>query len=430
MRRLRRLGRSLFAENRSLTAVALVFCACVVIALSTGFWLTWRLAYAVVVGVPLAYAWSRMNLRGLDVVPDRHVDRLQEGGEFEERITVRNRSWLGKVWLEVDDPSDMPGHNARRVITVPARGERTWRVRSTIRRRGLYAIGPVEVTTGDPFGLFRHTRTYGRSQNVLVYPRAVELPGFSVPAASLPGEGRFRRPTHYVTPNASGVREYEFGDSFNRIHWPTSARTGDLMVKIFELDPASDIWIVLDLERGAHAGEGDESTEEYGVRIAASVARYFLMANRSVGFMSYGRRFDVVEADRGVQQYTRILESLAMARAWGDAPLAGLLSNEARRFGRHTTVIAVTASTDEAWVAALSALQQRGVKLAVVLIEPSTFGAAESSLGVFASLAASDIFTYMVKRADDLQAALASGTEAGAETSTAWGTGAEGRGDA
>jgi len=244
---------------------------------------------------------------------------------------------------------------------------------------------------------------------VLVYPRATDLPSFSVPAASLPGEGRFRRRTHYVTPNASGVRPYEFGDSFNRIHWPSSARTGDLMVKIFELDPASDIWVILDLHEPVQAGEGDESTEEYGVRIAASVARYFLTANRSVGFLSFGRRFDAIEADRGIQQYTRILESLAMARGRGDVPLGDLLANEARRFGRHTTVVVVTPSTDEAWVAGLGALQHRGVKVAAILLEPETFGGAGRTLEVFASLVANEVFTYVVKQRDDLPAALGSG---------------------
>ena len=409
-----RLYRDLFVTNRSLTTVVLLFMACIVVALSTGFWLTWRLAYVAMIGVPVAYVWSRLNLRGIEVVPDRQADRLQEGGEFDERITVYNRTWISKIWLEVDDPSEMPGHQAKRVVTVPARGSKTWRVRSTIRRRGLYSIGPVEITTGDPFGLFHHTRTFGNKHNVLVYPRAVELPNFSVPAANLPGEGRFRRRTHYVTPNASGVRPYEFGDSFNRIHWKSTARTGELMVKIFELDPASDIWLILDLERGVHVGEGEDSTEEYAVRIAASVARYFLMANRSVGFMSFGRKFDVEEPERGVQQYTRILESLAMARAWGDVPLGGLLTNESRRFGRHTTVVVITPSTDEAWVEGLGVLQQRGVKLAAILIEPSTFGSTESSLGVFASLAASDVYTYMVKRSDDLLTALGSGAEADA----------------
>lgn len=413
MRPLIRLCRSVFVTNRTLTAVALMALISSLIAVATGFWLTWRMVYVAIIGVPVAYAWSRLNLAGIEVVPDRSTDRLQVGAQFEERITVRNRSWLPKIWLEIDDPSEMPGHAARRVITLGARATKSWRVHSSIRRRGLYTVGPLEVTSGDPFGMFHHRRVFGRAQNILVYPRATELPDFSVPGANLPGEGRFRRRTHYVTPNASGVRPYEYGDSFNRIHWSSTARTGELMVKIFELDPASDIWVIMDLHRDVHVGEADDSTEEYAVSIAASIVRYFLTANRTVGFLSYGRGFDIVDADRGLPQYTRILESLAMARAWGDVPLGDLLSNEARRFGRHTTVVTITPSTDEAWVAGLSALQARGVKVAAIVIEPSTFGSRESSLGVFASLAATDVSTYLVKHSDDLPTALAAGLESG-----------------
>jgi hypothetical protein len=122
--------------------------------------------------------------------------------------------------------------------------------------------------------------------------------------------------------------------------------------------------------------------------------------------MSYGRGYDLVEAERGVQQYTRILESLAMARAWGDVPLGELTASEARRFGRHTTVIVITPSADEEWVAGLAALQARGVKVAAIVVEPSTFGGDRSSLEVFAALAVTDVFSYMVKRSDDLATAL------------------------
>ena len=100
-----------------------------------------------------------------------------------------------------------------------------------------------------------------------------------------------------------------------------------------------------------------------------------------------------------------------MSRSWGDVPLGHLLANEARRFGRHTTVVVITPSTDEAWVAGLGALQQRGVKVAAILLEPSTFGGSESALAIFASLASNDVFTYIVKRADDLQTALGAGAE-------------------
>jgi uncharacterized protein (DUF58 family) len=161
------------------------------------------------------------------------------------------------------------------------------------------------------------------------------------------------------------------------------------------------------------------------VRIAASVARYFLTANRSVGYMAFGRTFEVQEAERGIQQYTRILEALAMARASGDVPIGDLVATEARRFGRHTTVVIITPSTDEAWVGGLGALQQRGVKVAAILLEASTFGGDDSSLGVFASLAGNDVYTYMVKRSDDLGSALGAGSDAGTEEQAVWRRGAE-----
>ncbi len=90
MRTLLRLYTALFVSNRSLTIVVLLFVACIIVALSTGFWLTWRLAYVAMIGVPVAYIWSRLNLRGIEFTPDRQGNRTQEGGPFEARITVPN----------------------------------------------------------------------------------------------------------------------------------------------------------------------------------------------------------------------------------------------------------------------------------------------------------------------------------------------------
>jgi uncharacterized protein (DUF58 family) len=398
---------------RSLARQKLIILLAVLVAISwtlafgTGFWLLFRLAYVLVIAVPLCYLWARFNVANLQVEVTRLVDRAQVGQMADELIVVRNPSWLARIWLEVDDPSELPGAKPRRVISLGGRRRFSWRTQTLLTRRGVYSVGPVRVSSSDPFGLFKTSQVYGGRGQIIVYPSFIDLPHFTVPPASLPGEGRFRKRTHYVTPNASGVREYVWGDSFNRIHWPSTARTGKLMVKTFELDPASDIWIVLDLQRASQAGSGDESTEEYGVKIAASVARYFLNANRNVGFMAFGDRLDMIETERGGQQMTRILELLAMARASGDVPVGNLINVEGKRFGRHTTVILITPSTDEAWVTSLLMLTQRGVKVAVVLLEASTFGARDNSLMVVSQLTAADIWTYMVKQGDDLSNTLA-----------------------
>ncbi|MCC6961476.1 MAG: DUF58 domain-containing protein [Dehalococcoidia bacterium] len=408
--------RSLLAtERRILTLVVAILLVSMFVAFGTGFWLLFRLVYIIALAIPACWAFVWWNTRGLEADVDRRTMRAQVGQEAQEVIEVRNRTPFPKVWLEVEDPSDMPGHQSRRVVIIPPRRSRNWVVTTPLRRRGLFEWGPLRITAGDPFNLFTRRRIIGGAQQILVYPPVVDLPHFQAPPANLPGEGRFRRRTHYVTPNASGVREYAPGDSFNRIHWKTTARRDELMVKTFELDPASDIWVVLDLEKRVNAGRDEESTEEYGVRIAASVARHYIVQNRPVGLITFGSDLQVVEPERGQQQLTRILETLATSYAVGDAPLGNLLMEEQRRFGRHTTLIVVTSATDDHWLTAIQSLTQRGVRAAVVLLDPTTFGDNRSPLLLYGQLMASDILTYVVRRGDDLTLAL-SPTGSGAST--------------
>jgi len=410
MRRLRRIAGWLRRYPNVAWALA-VASVCFILGFATGFWLLFRLAYVILLIIPLVYLWTRSMIDGLEVEVHRYTDRVSQGQSIDGRIVLKSTSRLPKVWLEVSDSATIPGHAPHRVLTLSAKGAHSWHYQTPALRRGLYQLGPVVVTATDPFGLFRFTRTFGNPTPILVYPNAPELPNFYLPPANLPGDGRFRRRTHTVTPNVSGLRPYEPGDSYNRVHWPATARTGNLMVKLFELDPASDIWIILDLDRRVHAGEGEEGTEEAAVKICASIARYFLSANRTVGFASFSDDLRLNDADRGANHYTRILESLALARATGDVALADLLLEESRRFGRHTTVVVVTPSTEEEWPLTLMGLQSRGVKVAAVLLEAETFGGTTSSLDVYGTLAAGGIYTYTVKSSDDLGNVLAAGSD-------------------
>ncbi len=404
---MRRLVRTAISPaHRTFTFIVILLLAAAIIAIGTGFWLLFRLSYVLAFVLPVSFFIAWYNTRGLSVAVDRRTMRAQVGQEAREVLEVQNKGWFPKLWIEVDDPSEMPGNKARRVLVIPSKGSRNWMVETPLTRRGLYTWGPVHVTGTDPFGIFRRSRTYGEAQQLLVYPPVVDLPRFQAPPAALPGEGRHRKRTHFVTPNASGVREYAPGDAFNRIHWPTSARTGQLMVKTFELDPSSDVWIILDLERRVNVGEGEESTEEYGVRAAASIARHFILANRSVGLITFGRKLQIEEPERGQQQLTRILENLAVAEAAGDGPLSNVLNEEARRFGRHTTLIVITPSTEDRWVTPVQAMVQRGVRVAAVLVDPSSFGGKQSPLMLYGELTANNIMTYVVRRGDDLSLTL------------------------
>ena len=87
-------------------------------------------------------------------------------------------------------------------------------------------------------------------------------------------------------PETGGVRDYTTGDSFGRIHWALSAKHQRLMSKTFEQPLTTDLWILLDLDRDVHFGEGEESTVEYAVSLAASMASQVHSRGRQVGLIA------------------------------------------------------------------------------------------------------------------------------------------------
>ena len=393
-------------RRRGFIVLAILLVVVFAIGFSSNFWMPLRLGYVLLFGLIAAFVWSRLNARGISIRMSASRERVQVGETIIERFEISNATRVPTLWAEIEEETDLPGHRPRFVTSLRGRGRRFWRLQTECRRRGLFQVGPVVVRTGDPFDIFRREVRFGRRRQVIVYPRAVDLPRYSVPPANLPGEGRFRRRTHYVTPNASGIRDYEPGDSVNRIHWKSTLRTGQLKVKTFELDPASHLWIVLDLLGQDHAGEGDAASVEYGVTAAASIARLFLAQNRTVGLMMFGDHFDVVEPDRGTQHLGRMLESLAVAQPVGDVSLSTLLYQQAARWGRHTTLIAITGSTDERWVGAVETLQRRGVQVAVVMLDLESFGGRGGGDEVAAELMARGVQTNIIREGDWLPAVL------------------------
>lgn len=403
-------------------------------ALTIGHSLFFNLVYLTGAILVLSFVWAWFNIHWVKVTRHVRTSHVQVGGFVEERLVLQNTGPLPKLWIELKDNSNLPLHRASRVISnLGGRRQRSWPARTPCYRRGRFMLGPISLYSSDPFGLFPLKKDLPKqfSSPVVVYPMAVDLPEFQPPVGEQIGGDALRRRTHYVTTNVSGIREYVFGDSFNRIHWPSTARTGKMMVKEFELDPIADVWIFLDLERRVQAGlshdqiplpqlpqvhwerlpkfELPPSTEEYGVTIAASLAKHFIRQNRNVGLITYAnvQHRDIAQSDRGERQLTRIYEMLAVAQANGTIPMAEVLAAETMHLSRNTTAIIVTPSTEIDWVNVARNLNNRGVKVTAVLLDPGTFGVAYNSLDVEIELTASHVPHYVVRNGDRLEQALA-----------------------
>lgn len=405
--------------------LVLLILAAVVAGQVTDWGVADHLALALLVILVVSWVWARLSLSGISVVRRTAADRAQVGQSLQETLAVRNSSRIGKLWVELLDRSSLPGHDPGRVVGVPGRSAVEWDTRTVCVRRGRYHLGPIDIRSGDPLGIFTSRLAYSETPEVIVYPAVVGLREAGIPEGALSGGSALERRTHHVTSNVAGVRDYIPGDAFNRISWSATARLGQIMVKEFDLDPTADVWILLDLHRGpqrlatrsvnwAPDERGNwppeawlDSTEEYAVTVAASLAERFLREGRNVGLIASGAHLETIPADRSDRQLMKILESLAVVRADGELPLAELLVAEGRRFGRHDFMMVVTASLDERWVASLAEIAQRGVRVSAALIEPETFGSGPSSLLTVSALAAAGIPAHLVKYGEPIARAFA-----------------------
>jgi uncharacterized protein (DUF58 family) len=353
--------------------VLIVTTILVVAAFSTGLLFLFYLLYLAIIVVGGSYVLVRLGLTDLEA--GYAVSQLHGhvGDKLRVTYTLRNGSRIPKVWLEVHNPSTLPGALPGRAIALGGRTERSWLIRVPLTRRGHFRIEPLHIRTGDPFGFFEAAATVGQGVSVVVYPRLEPIPGWRLPSALLEGSHASPERTMQTTPLATTVRPYAPGDSMNRIHWKTTARHGEIQVKEFDLEQTADAWIVLDLQRSIAAGRGDESTTEAAIRAAAAIADKALAENRAVGMTINTNRMAVLPADRGGRQHQKVMQMLSAVDADGTGPLVETMVATVGRLRRGMTAVVITPSVDPSWVRPLASLRARGVSCVAVTLDPGAF---------------------------------------------------------
>lgn len=407
--------------NRRNSIYMLLIC-CLLAGLLTGRGFFFNLAYLFGALLILSGIWSWLTINWVQISRNTRTRRAQVGKALEEQFSVRNTGLVPKVWLEVRDHSDVPGHHAS--FVVPALrpfGSYRWDASTICAKRGEYTLGPLTLISGDPFGLFQATRHISATSKILVFPPTIPIAHFAAPTGLLAGGDAQRQRTHVVTTNAAGIRDYAPGDSFSRIHWKSTARKNQLLVKEFDLDPLADVWMFVDLSAQSlferpYSLEGGPyaevylppSTGEYAIVVASSLAEFFLHKERALGFVTYNPGRCFFQPDRGNRQLVRILEALAMATFKGQLSCEQLLSLESHHMARGSTVVLVTSDPTDGWIHEASLLVRRGLRTIAVVIDPASFGATDARSGEETRqiLEGLGMITYHIQQSSDIGAVL------------------------
>jgi uncharacterized protein (DUF58 family) len=357
----------------------------------------WTISGVIIV----SYVWVRLMSQGVVIKRLRRHGWAQVGDTLEERFTMHNHSWVSVPWAEVRDYSNLPGYNASRAVGLSAKRFTRWEKRCMCTQRGEFTLGPIEILMGDPFGLFEIAVRHDYSEVFVVYPAIATLPALLNPRGLSRGSGRANDRSLDVTTNASGVRGYVPGDALNRIHWRTTARRSlpwqeDLFVREYDLEPSGDVWLILDLNAGVHAGEGMVSTEEYQVILAASLAEQLLTAQHAVGLVAYGQEPLVIWPRKGYHQLWEILRTLAGTHANSEHDLNQVLHLSQGILGRGMSAAIITPSANAEWVQALPDLLLRGVHPTALLLDATSFGGTHSPQGVERSLADLGVISHVL----------------------------------
>jgi uncharacterized protein (DUF58 family) len=321
-------------------------------------------ALGLLVAVALARIWTRLARRPVQL--RRRIAAVEplEGDDVPVELTLERSSASVPATVIVRERIGKLGDHE---TPIPLRGT----ARYTLRRlpRGRYVFEETAAVVEDPLGLDRLELELNAPGAVVVYPRLVELDRLFSESGAAAHDGRrllLRRPTGF---DLHSVREYEQGESLRRVHWRSTAKRGQLMVKELEDSPRDEVAVVLDADPTAVVGE----SFDVQVRAAGSI----LLAHARRG----RRSLLVVNSPQREQQriqsaegdWRSALELLAAVEPQPGLPLVALLAEEASAAGRSLELTVVTAALTAELVERLveRSLAHRHVSL--VFVDPASF---------------------------------------------------------
>jgi uncharacterized protein (DUF58 family) len=233
--------------------------------------------------VVVAASWLRFQSPPTLAVSRRvHPDRLHVGSEGRIDLLVENLGTRATPLLAATDWFD-EGRRAARFLVPPLAAGATARAayRIPTRRRGRYRVGPLAIGVTDPFGVARRSEPSAGEAELVVRPRVHDIVAPVAVGSRISAEHEASAARAVVSDLGDEfvtLREYEVGDDLRRVHWRSTARTGELMIRQDEARWRSRAALVLDVQPGAH----DAASFEVAVEAAASVAARLARLRRKV----------------------------------------------------------------------------------------------------------------------------------------------------
>lgn len=365
--------------------------------------------------IVLSFIFSRFLLLNLHI-ERKILSQAYEGQIISIVLKLRNRvAWLDQS-LEIEDvfTAGGPSYKPKTIyLNGISKGKIQFSYQEFCYKRGRYKIGPFRVKIFDPLGLFYLKKEIPIYSFLTVYPsifKVNNLPFILGHLAPRFGDQTTRISGEYE--EFYGIREYQQEDGWRRIHWRSSARTSELMVKHFEQSSQWNAMLILDCCESNNVGMGRDNTFEYSIKIIASLAKHLMYKNASFGFMASSKEPVNIHISKGKNHFYKILDELAVIDTDSQKSIHSLLAKYQWLIPESSSLIIVSNKFDPGLLKFLNYLKiQKNVGIIPVVLNSDSFAADAPKKGVLAqkSKYIKNVFNkitsqvYVINRNDELK---------------------------
>jgi len=329
------------------------------------------LRVAILIGILPILAAMVLGRTRYQIVASRTLDpvRVEVGQVARVTLRLRNTSRMPTGTMMLEDRIPYTLGERPRLVLERLLGGGASAVSYSVRaeQRGRYDIGPLIIRLTDPFGLIEMTRTYPSTDHLTVIPKITSLPAIRLPGEYAGnGDNRSRAVAVHGEDDAA-TREYRHGDDLRRVHWKSTARTGELMVRREEQPWDSRATIVMDLRTAGFRGEGPTSSFEWAVSATASVADHLRLAGYQLRMVSESVDLSPDATGRGT-----VLDHLAAVRSRRNGSVPTVI--ERLRQGEHGgLILGVFGVMSNEEALQVSAVRNTGSACVAILVDSSTW---------------------------------------------------------
>jgi uncharacterized protein (DUF58 family) len=338
------------------------------------------LSAALIVTIGVAWWWYGRSLNGVSYHRWFHFTRGFPDEKINLQIEVENRKLLPISWLRVQDDWERAVGPDNEDILAPShikdKGFLTnvfslrWFEKArrsyilVLRKRGIYSIGPARLETGDLFGIFEKSKEVTQNQIITVFPNLLPFQKLKFPAEDPFGDRSSRRQLFEDPNRPMGVREYRPEDGFRRIHWPATARTGQLQVKVYQPTTGQVMVVCLNVSTFTRHWEGIyPELLEFLIKVAATIVNEGIREGYKVGLVANGCLAHAdqpfrIPPGRSPQQLAVLLQALAGVTSVVTGSFDRFLLKEVPRIQYGATLIVLTSVINPELASTLIQLKQ------------------------------------------------------------------------